>query len=291
MTKQLILAFTFLVGFAMAQETKSESIQPLKPGQASVVEEASGNASLATKEGELAKEAAGGPPPDASVFRNGKEKLSYALGVNLATGLKWQEIDVDPELVVRGFRDAISKEDKLLMSTKDLADALKSFQEGRKKGLEHARQMLSNKNKKAGTDFIALNAKKEGVITLPSGLQYKVIIQGDGKRPTLSDTVVCNYRGTLLDGKEFDSSYKRSEPASIPVKGLIKGWTEALQLMAIGSKWQVVVPPQLGYGERVVGDIGPNSTLVFEIELLSIQDAIQKKNKLHDVATKSEESS
>ncbi len=135
--------------------------------------------------------------------------------------------------------------------------------------------MLSGKNKEAGDAFFAENLKKEGVVTLPSGLQYKILRQGDGKKPTLEDVVVCNYRGTLLDGTEFDSSYKRNEPATMPVKGLIKGWSEALQLMSVGSKWQLFIPPQLAYGERVVGGIAPNAMLVFEVELISIQDKPQ----------------
>jgi FKBP-type peptidyl-prolyl cis-trans isomerase FklB len=262
----MLLLLGLLTGNGVAQETQSSNAQQTGT-PSSVVQKSDGSAEEARKDS---------PPPAAAVFRNGKEKLSYALGVNLATGLKWQEIDVDPELVIRGFRDAISKEDKLLMPAKDLAETLKSFQEDRKRGIEHARQMLSDKNKKETSDFVAQNAKKEGIVTLPSGLQYKVLKQGNGKRPALTDTVVCNYRGTLLDGKEFDSSYRRNEPATIPVRGLIKGWTEALQLMPVGSRWQLFIPPQLGYGDKVVGDIGPNSTLLFEVELLSIQDKTQK---------------
>jgi len=119
---------------------------------------------------------------------------------------------------------------------------------------------------------MAANKGKEGVVTLASGVQYKVLSPGTGKQPTLEDTVVCQYRGTLIDGKEFDSSYKRGQPATFPVKGVIKGWTEVLQLMPVGSKWQVVIPPALAYGERGAGaDIGPNATLIFEIELVAIK--------------------
>jgi FKBP-type peptidyl-prolyl cis-trans isomerase len=266
MTKkiQMLPLLVLLTGIAVTQEARSSNTQQ------------SSTPASAVQNSEVSEEAGKESPPTAAVFRNGKEKLSYALGVNLATGLKWQEIDVDTELLVRGFRDAISKDDKLLMPAKDLAETIKSFQEDRKKGIEHARQMLSDKNKKQTSDFLALNAKKEGVVTLPSGLQYKVLKLGEGEKPALGDTVVCNYRGTLLQGKEFDSSYKRNEPATIPIKGLIKGWTEALQLMPTGSKWQLFIPPQLGYGDRVVGDIGPNSTLIFEVELLSIQNKAQK---------------
>ena len=124
-------------------------------------------------------------------------------------------------------------------------------------------------NKKEGEAFLAANKGKEGVVTLPSGLQYKILKEGTGPKPTASDTVVCNYRGTLINGTEFDSSYKRGQPATFPVGGVIKGWTEALQLMPVGSKWQLFIPSDLAYGERGAGaDIGPESTLIFEVELL-----------------------
>jgi FKBP-type peptidyl-prolyl cis-trans isomerase len=141
----------------------------------------------------------------------------------------------------------------------------------RKKQQEHAR-VLGEANKKQGDELLSANKAKEGVVTLPSGLQYKVLQEGTGPKPTATDSVVCNYRGTLIDSTEFDSSYKRGQPVTFPVSGVIKGWTEALQLMPVGSKWQLFIPPQLGYGERGAGtDIGPNATLIFEVELLSIQ--------------------
>ena len=131
-------------------------------------------------------------------------------------------------------------------------------------------------NKKEGEDFLAANKSKEGVVTLPSGLQYKVLKEGTGPKPSPTDSVVCNYRGTLINGTEFDSSYKRGQPATFPVNGVIKGWTEALQLMPVGSKWQLFIPPDLAYGQRGAGaDIGPNATLIFEVELLSIQGKAQ----------------
>jgi FKBP-type peptidyl-prolyl cis-trans isomerase FklB len=139
------------------------------------------------------------------------------------------------------------------------------------KAAEEAK-IMGAANKTQGEAFLAENKTKEGVVTLPSGLQYKIITAGTGPKPTAADTVICNYRGTLLDGKEFDSSYKRNQPLSIPVGRVIKGWTEALQLMPVGSKWQLFIPSDLAYGERGAGaDIGPNSTLIFEVELISIQ--------------------
>src|SRR5258707_14870244 len=131
---------------------------------------------------------------------------------------------------------------------------------------------LTEKNKSEGDAFLLENKSKEGVVALPSGLQYKVLKAGDGPKPAASDSVVCNYKGTLINGKECDSSYKRGQPATFPVSGVIKGWTEALQLMPVGSKWQLFIPPDLAYGERGAGgQIGPNATLIFEVELISIQ--------------------
>jgi FKBP-type peptidyl-prolyl cis-trans isomerase len=223
-----------------------------------------------TKKGATTKNEQQGPIK----FNSAKEKVSYALGVELAAGFKYQRMDVDLPLIIRGMRDAFANDDtELAMPPKEIADTLKQYGEDRKRGLEHAMQMVSDKNKKAGEDFVAQNAKKDGVVTLPSGLQYKVLQEGDGKKPTLEDNVVCQYRGTLVDGTEFDSSYKQNKPATFPVKSVIKGWREAIQLMPVGSKWQLVVPPQLGYGERGAGGaIGPNTTLVFEVELISIGD-------------------
>jgi len=210
--------------------------------------------------------------PEAGIH-NAREKLSYALGVDLAFRLKWQRVDVDLGLLVQGLQDAsASDEGKLLIPAKEAAATVKQFQAQRQRGLEHAMEMLSEKNKKAGASFVAENAKKEGVVTMPSGLQYRVLKAGDGRKPTLDDDVQCHYRGMLVDGTEFDSSEKRSEPPTFPLKRSIKGWQEALQLMPVGSRWQIVVPPQLAYGERGIGMIGPDATLVFEVELVSIPE-------------------
>ena len=130
-------------------------------------------------------------------------------------------------------------------------------------------------NKKQGDAFMAANKTKEGVVTLPDGLQYKILTAGTGPKPLATDTVICNYKGTLIDGSEFDSSYKRGQPATFPVGGVIKGWTEALQLMPVGSKWQLFIPSDLAYGDRGQGPIGPNATLIFEVELVSIQPKTQ----------------
>lgn len=214
-----------------------------------------------------------------------KDKFSYALGMNIGTGLgtnlKKQSVDVDWALVAQGLKDA-GLESKTRMTTAEAQTVLTEMQNEVKKRAEEKTKELGEANKKEGDAFLAANKGKEGVVTLPSGLQYKIITQGAGPKPTPSDTVVCNYRGTLINGTEFDSSYKRGQPATFPVGGVIKGWTEALQLMPVGSKYQLFVPADLAYGERGAGaDIGPNSTLIFEVELISIQKE-QDKGKEED---------
>jgi FKBP-type peptidyl-prolyl cis-trans isomerase len=200
-----------------------------------------------------------------------KDKVSYAIGMNFGTGLRQQPIDVDPSVVAQGLRDAMAG-GKLAL-TGDEAHAVLTELQGELKTKQEAKMaQFGDTNKKEGAVFLEANKAKEGVVALPSGLQYKIVKQGTGPKPTASDTVVCNYRGMLIDGKEFDSSYKRGQPASFPVGGVIRGWTEALQLMPVGSKWELFVPSELAYGDRGAGpDIGPGATLIFEVELLSIQ--------------------
>ena len=200
-----------------------------------------------------------------------KEKASYAMGMNFGAGLRKQSIDIDPAILARGLRDAFSNGKTLL--TEDEARAiLTQLQSDLRKKQQDLAQQAGDANKKEGIAFLAANKTKDGIVTLPSGLQYKVLQAGAGPKPAPTDTVVCNYRGTLLDTTEFDSSYKRGQPATFPVNGVIKGWTEALQLMPVGSKWQLFIPSELAYGERGAGgQIGPNATLIFEVELLSIQ--------------------
>jgi FKBP-type peptidyl-prolyl cis-trans isomerase FklB len=198
-------------------------------------------------------------------------KTSYALGMNIAHTVKMQPLELDQNAFVQGMRDVLAG-GKTLLTEDEMAAALTVLQnQMTAKAAEEAKKM-GEENKTQGEAFLAANKTKEGVVTLPSGLQYKIITAGTGPKPTTADTVICNYRGTLLDGKEFDSSYKRGQPATFPVARVIKGWTEALQLMPVGSKWQLFIPPDLAYAERGAGsDIGPNSTLIFEVELISIQ--------------------
>ena len=200
-----------------------------------------------------------------------KDKISYIIGTDIAKNLKKQGIDIDPAFLFQGLKDAFTDQ-KLALSDSEIQQVMSAFQQEMMAQQSKKAGELAEKNQKEGEAFLAANKKKDSVITLPSGLQYKVITEGAGKMPTLNDTVTTNYRGTLIDGTEFDNSYKRGEPATFPVSGVIPGWTEALQHMKVGAKWQLFVPSNLGYGERGAGQtIGPNATLIFEVELLSIK--------------------
>jgi FKBP-type peptidyl-prolyl cis-trans isomerase FklB len=208
---------------------------------------------------------------DAPELKTDKEKISYSIGMNLGGSLKRDSIEVDPDMLAKGLKDSYGG-GKTLLTEDQARQAIEGFQKTLMAKQAETMQKLSEKNKADGEKFLAENAKKEGVKTLPSGLQYKEIAPGTGKSPKTTDTVTTHYKGTLIDGTEFDSSYKRGEPVSFPVSGVIAGWTEALQLMKEGAKWQLFVPPSLAYGERGAGrEIGPNATLIFEVELISIQ--------------------
>ena len=205
-----------------------------------------------------------------------KDQVSYAIGMNIGKGLARESISVDPNVILQGLKDAMAG-GKLLMTDDQAQQTLMQLQMQVREQEDAKRKQQSVDNGKAGEAFLAKNKTQPGVVTLPSGLQYKIIKEGTGPKPTINDVVTCNYKGTLLDGKEFDSSYKRGEPATFPVKGVIKGWTEALQLMPVGSKFQLWLPPDLAYGEHGAGaDIGPNETLAFEVELISVKPPEQK---------------
>jgi FKBP-type peptidyl-prolyl cis-trans isomerase len=208
---------------------------------------------------------------EAAVLKTQKDKVSYGIGMNIGKSLKKDAIDVDADMLVKGLRDSLSGE-KTLMSDEEYRATLTAFQKEMMEKQAEASKAVAEKNKKEGEAFLADNGKKEGVLTLPSGLQYKVIKSGTGKTPKLTDTVETHYRGTLIDGTEFDSSVKRGQTATFPVNGVIPGWTEALQKMKEGDKWQLFVPANLAYGERGAGrDIGPNATLIFEVELIAVK--------------------
>ena len=194
------------------------------------------------------------------------------IGTGLGANLKKQSVEVDSNLVSQGLKDAMSG-GKTRLTQEEAQAVLTEVQNEVQKQQQEKMQKAAAANKTEGEAFLAANKSKDGVVTLPSGLQYKILTAGTGPKPTASDSVKCNYRGTLINGTEFDSSYKRGQPATFAVGQVIKGWTEALQLMPVGSKWQLFVPSSLAYGERGAGaEIGPNATLIFEVELLSIEE-------------------
>jgi len=201
------------------------------------------------------------------VLKDQKDKISYILGMDIGNNLKKQSVSVNPKVFAKGMEDALAGS-KSLLTEQEVQETMMAFQ----KEMIAKQAEVAKKNKAEGEAFLAENKKKEGVKALPSGLQYKVIKAGTGKKPKSNDMVTVNYRGTLIDGTEFDSSYKRGQPATFQVNGVIPGWTEALQLMEEGAKWQLFIPSNLVYGERGQGPIGPNSTLIFEVELISIQE-------------------
>ncbi len=250
----LLAAGMLLLGNAHAQQTPPAKSQPAPAakGQNAPAEKTPGTA-------------ANQPPvPGLTTL---KDRFSYALGLNLGTTLHRQSVEVDPDILGQGLKDALAGGAARLTPEQAQAAISEVQTELQKKQQE---KMAANKTE--GEAFLAANKTKEGVVALPSGLQYKVLKEGTGPKPSASDTVVCNYRGTLIDGTEFDSSYKRGQPTTFPVGGVIKGWTEALQLMPVGSKWQLFIPSDLAYGPRGTGAaVGPNETLIFEVELLSLQ--------------------
>ena len=204
-------------------------------------------------------------------LKDQSQKESYILGYKSGQNFKNQGLDIDVEIFSKGLKDGTGGAEPQ-MTPEEMNAALQTLQKRMFAVQQERLKEVSARNLEEGTAFMAQNAKKDGVKTLPSGLQYKVIKEGKGKMPKAEDTVTVNYRGTFMDGTEFDSSYKRGEPVTFQVNGVIKGWTEALQLMKEGSKWELFIPSDLAYGERGAGQtIPPNSTLIFEVELISVQ--------------------
>jgi FKBP-type peptidyl-prolyl cis-trans isomerase FklB len=271
--RKLTIISVFILGFGIALQVPSVSAQTGTSGTT-----AKPPATQSTTSGTAAKPAAAKPASTAGIanhpvttLNTDAAKSSYALGMNIAHTVKLQPLELDQNAFVQGIRDVLAG-GKTLLTEDEMAAALEVLKNQMAAKAAEEAKIMGAANKAQGDAFLAENKTKEGVVTLPSGLQYKIITAGTGPKPTTADTVICNYRGTLLDGKEFDSSYKRGQPATFPVARVIKGWTEALQLMPVGSKWQLFIPPGLAYAERGAGaDIGPNSTLIFEVELISIQ--------------------
>ena len=284
LTTALLLAAAMLAGDGYAQQTPPAST----PSAATPAAPAATTPKTATMAKTPVKKA--GTPAAASALTTKKQKFSYALGMNIGSGLgtnlKKQAVEVDPNLVAEGLKDSMAGA-KTRLTDEEAKAVLTEVQTEVRKEQQEKMEQAGAKNKTEGEAFLAANKSKEGVVTLPDGLQYKILTAGTGPKPAATDSVVCNYRGTLLNGTEFDSSYKRGQPATFGVSQVIKGWTEALQLMPVGSKWQLFIPANLAYAERGAGgDIGPNATLIFEVELVSIADKNADKNK--DDKTKEE---
>lgn len=220
----------------------------------------------------LVAQCTGEPQTPKSVpLKTEKDKVSYGIGVSIAKNFKKQGIDVNVDILSRGLKDELAGA-KLLISEKEMAQVLMAYQNQMRQKMIEARKKAGEANKKEGEAFLAANKKKPGVVTLPSGLQYKILEKGKGKKPKADDTVIVHYRGTLINGTEFDSSIRRGQPITVALAKVIPGWREALPLMPMGSKWQLFIPPNLAYGERGSGkDIGPNATLIFEVQLIGIK--------------------
>ena len=263
--RTMLAAGVVLLGNAVAQTSAAPSQTP--PAKKPAAPAAKKTPSAGTKTSTATKE------QSVTALTSTKQKASYAIGMNWGTGLHRQGIDVDSAALIQGMKDALGG-GKTLLTEDEARSALMQLQKEMQEKQQAKAAAEGEANKKEGDAFLAANKSKEGVVTLPSGLQYKILTPGTGPKPTASDSVVCNYKGTLINGTEFDSSYKRGEPATFPVTGVIKGWTEALQLMPVGSKWQLFIPSDLAYGPRGTpgGPIGPNATLIFEVELVSIKD-------------------
>lgn len=259
----LLAGGILVAGNALAQQTPAATTKP-----------ATTSSTTKSQTGAAKKPATAAKAP--LTLKTQKEKFSYALGMKMGENLHKQSVPLDPAILARGLKDGLAGT-KPLLTDDEAQAAIMEVQTDMRKKQQEKMQLEGAANKKEGDAFLAENKTKEGVVTLPSGLQYKILKDGTGPKPTASDTVSCNYRGTFINGKEFDSSYKTGQPVSFPVSGVIKGWTEALQLMPVGSKWQLYIPSDLAYGDSGRPGIDPSSTLIFEVELLSIEDKSKDK--------------
>lgn len=268
----ILAGATILSGSALAQDTPATA--PATPPAATTPKAAP------AKTGQTGTSATAAKKPVTSTakkpvvpltLKTPKDKASYAMGMNMGRNLHKNAVDIDPNILLRGLKDGLAG-NKGLLTDQEAQAALTALQKEVQMAQQEKAKLAGAGNRKIGDEFLAANKTKDGVVALPSGLQYKILTAGTGPTPTATDTVVCNYRGTLINGTEFDSSYKRGQPATFAVGGVIKGWTEALQLMPVGSKWQLFVPADLAYGDQARGaEIVPGSTLIFEVELMSIQ--------------------
>jgi FKBP-type peptidyl-prolyl cis-trans isomerase FklB len=254
-----VAAGLMILGIVQAQQTPPTSTPQTSPATTPKPPAAKPGSTVAKK-------------PAVLTLKTQKDKASYAIGLNIGKSMHKDSVDVDPSILLRGLKDGLAGS-KPLLTDDEARAAMVTLQSEMRKKQEEKMLVQGEANKKEGEAFLADNKTKDGVVSLPSGLQYKILKEGTGPKPVATDTVVCNYKGTLLDNTEFDSSYKHGQPAAIRVSGVIKGWTEALQLMPVGSKWQLFIPSELAYGARggPGGGIGPNATLIFEVELMSVQ--------------------
>ena len=207
---------------------------------------------------------------DNEAFKTYEEKVSYGLGVDLARTLKRTGVVFNGDILLRGVRDELTG-GKLLMSEKELRSVMGTHHGEMERKREEARLAVAEGNRKMGEAFLEENRTEKGVVTLPSGLQYRIVRQGSGRKPTDADTIECHYRALLVNGTEFHSTYRTGQPATFKVQGLIPGWAEGVKLMPAGSKWQLFIPPGLAYGEKGSARVGPNTTIVIEIELLDVK--------------------
>jgi FKBP-type peptidyl-prolyl cis-trans isomerase len=215
---------------------------------------------------------------DSAALATETDKLSYALGVDIGTDLREGSVEISPELLMKGLRDALSG-GQTQMSVQEVETVVTDLRKELRRKLAMAAKNAAEENRRKETEFLSANGKQPDVVTLKNGLQYKILTKGYGRKPALDDRVVVHYRGTLLDGTEFDNSYKRNQPATFMVKQVIRGWRDALQLMPVGSKWQLFVPASLAYGVRGSGSkIGPNAMLIFEVELIDIKEKVVAQN-------------
>jgi FKBP-type peptidyl-prolyl cis-trans isomerase len=272
----VVAATAILFGGASAQQSAAQT-STQAPASPTPKASAAGQSTAAAKTGQagatVKKPAAAAGT--ATLLKTDKDKRSYAIGLNIgakvAGELKSGGVDMDSAILARGIRDSLTG-GKHLMTDEEVKIALTALETELREKARVEYEAMASANKKEGDDFLATNKAKEGVQTLPSGLQYKVLKAGTGPKPAATDSVSCNYKGTFLNGKEFDSSEKHGgKPVTFGVSEVIKGWTEALLLMPVGSKWQLFVPSDMAYGARGAGqEIGPNTALIFEVELVAI---------------------
>jgi FKBP-type peptidyl-prolyl cis-trans isomerase FklB len=296
MKKPLTIAFTLLAAGILPLESARAQQPPATNSQQTATAKPQASTQTGSAQTPATKTPSGTVPaktptattakkPIPLTLKTDKDKASYAIGMFWGGQLHRQSTEVETAILMRGLKDAIAA-GKMLMTEDEMRATLTKLQNDARAKQQEMARLAGAANKKEGDAFLAANKDKEGVVALPSGLQYRILTEGTGPKPTATDSVVCNYSGKLINGTEFDSSYKRGQPVTFPVTGVIKGWTEALQLMPVGSKWELFIPAELAYGEPGRGPaIPPNSTLIFEVELVSIQSKDLNKDLAKPQAT------